>query len=324
MSSKPNPSKKIKLHPRNKNRDRYDLDALVIACPKLEQYIQLNKFGVKSVNFANPFAVKLLNKALLHHYYGIKHWDFPDENLCPPIPGRADYLHYIADLLGENNWGTIPTGDKIYGLDIGMGASCIYPILGVSEYGWQFIGTDVDPKSIASANSIIIDNPSLKGKVECRLQKKTSAIFDGILSKDEKIEFVICNPPFHASIADAQKGSRRKTKNLSGKTVKTPTLNFAGNSSELVYKGGEYQFIANMIIESELYSKNCYWYSILVSKESNLKGLLKLLEKTKAKQIKTIPMETGNKSSRILAWTFLTKEEQKEWRDSRWGIQSYS
>ena len=28
---------------------------------------------------------------------------FPNENLCPPIPGRADYIHHIADLLSINN-----------------------------------------------------------------------------------------------------------------------------------------------------------------------------------------------------------------------------
>jgi len=29
-------------------------------------------------------------------------------------------------------------------------------------------------------------------------------------------------------------------------------------------------------------------------------------------------MGSGNKSSRIVAWTFLSKEAQKEWRESRW------
>ncbi len=30
-------------------------------------------------------------------------------------------------------------------------------------------------------------------------------------------------------------------------------------------------------------------------------------------------MGTTNKSSRIVVWTFLTKEEQKEWAIKRWG-----
>ena len=76
-----------------------------------------------------------------------------------------------------------------------------------------------------------------------------------------------------------------------------------------------------MIRESETFSKNCYWFSTLVSKQSNLKGIYKLLEKIEANQIKRIPMGTGNKSSRIVAWTFLSREEQKEWRETRWKTQ---
>ena len=102
MSSEKNKQKKSRLHFRNKNRDKYDLGALITSNPELKNYIIPNKFGVKSVDFSNPLAVKILNKALLNHYYGIKNWEFPDENLCPPIPGRADYIHHIADLLGEN------------------------------------------------------------------------------------------------------------------------------------------------------------------------------------------------------------------------------
>jgi 23S rRNA (adenine1618-N6)-methyltransferase len=318
MSSGKNKQDKARLHSRNKNRERYDLSALTSSNPELTNYVKPNKFGVDSVDFSNPIAVKLLNKALLNHYYGIKSWDFPDENLCPPIPGRADYIHHIADLLGENNSDTIPFGDKITCLDVGLGASCIYPIIGVTEYAWKFIGTDIDPKSIASAQNIVNSNSSLKDKIECRLQKNPKDVFHGIIGKEDKIDLTICNPPFHSSIEEAQKGTRRKIKNLSGKKVKTPELNFAGISNELICDGGEYQFIQNMIRESKRISKNCYWFSSLVSKQSNLKGIYKLLEKIEANQIKTIPMGTGNKSSRIVAWTFLSREEQKEWRETRW------
>ena len=318
MSAEKKQQEKARLHPRNKNRERYDLNALTTSNPELKNYIIPKKFGVESVDFSNPLAVKLLNKAILNHYYGIKNWDFPDENLCPPIPGRADYIHHIADLLGENNFGAIPIGDKITCLDIGLGASCIYPIIGVTEYGWKFIGSDIDPKSIASAQNIVNSNTSIKDKIECRLQKNPKNFFHGIIGKEDKIELIICNPPFHSSIEDAQKGTRRKIKNLSGKKVKTPELNFAGISNELICDGGEYQFIQNMIRESKKISKNCYWFSTLVSKQSNLKGIYKLLEKIEANQIKRIPMGTGNKSSRIVAWTFLSREEQKEWRETRW------
>ena len=317
MSSKKSPREKARLHSRNRNRERYDLNALTSVNPELAQYIKPNKYGVESVDFSNPVAVKLLNKALLSHYYGIKHWDFPDENLCPPIPGRADYIHHIADLLNENNFGTIPRGDTITCFDIGVGASCIYPIIGVAEYDWNFIGCDIDPESLASARHIVGVNPSLKDKIECRLQENPKDVFYGVMGRDESFDLSICNPPFHASTEEAKKGSRRKIKNLSGKDEKTPVLNFAGISNELICDGGEYKFIHNMIRESKKYALNCYWFSTLVSKQSNLKGIYKSLEKLEASKVKTIPMGTGNKSSRIVAWTFLSKEEQKAWREGR-------
>lgn len=318
MSIEKNKEEKTRLHFRNKNRERYDLKALINSNPELKNYIKPNKYGNDSVDFSNPIAVKILNKALLKYYYGIKNWDFPDENLCPPIPGRADYIHYIADLLGEDNDNEIPIGDKITCFDIGVGANCIYPIIGVTEYEWNFIGADISVKSIKSAKKIVNANEVLKGKIECRFQKNPKNIFEGIIDKEEKIDLSICNPPFHSSSQDAQKGTKRKLENLSGKKVKTPKLNFAGISNELICEGGEYKFIHQMIIESKKFSKNCYWFSTLVSKQSNLKGIYKSLEKIEAKQIKTISLETGNKCSRIVVWTFLSKKEQKQWREIRW------
>ncbi len=321
MLSEKGQQKKTRLHPRNKNRERYDFSALKQAVHELADYIKPNKYGVDSVDFSNPVAVKLLNKALLKHYYGIKYWEFPDENLCPPIPGRADYIHYMADLLSENNFDTIPTGKKITCFDIGVGSSCIYPIIGVAEYNWKFIGSDIDPKSIASAQQIVNANSILKDKIDCRLQQNSPNIFYGIISKDSKIDLSVCNPPFHSSFEDAQKGTQRKVMNLSGERTTKTIRNFAGISNELICEGGEYKFIQNMIRESKNFSKNFYWFSTLVSKQANLKGIYKSLEKVEVIQIKTIPMGTGNKSSRIVAWTFLSKEEQSQWRESRWKNQ---
>lgn len=318
MSKEKAQQEKARLHSRNKNRERYDLDALVVSTPELKKYVVLNRTGQDSVDFSKPLAVKLLNKALLNHYYGLKKWEFPDENLCPPIPGRADYVHYIADLLSESNFGNIPTGNSVTCLDIGIGASCIYPIIGVTEYGWKFIGSDINPISIASSQEIIDSNESIKGMVECRLQKKSRNIFHNIIGKEEKIDAIICNPPFHASTEEAQKGTFRKNKNLTGKSAQKAEVDLAGISDELVCDGGEYQFIETMVRESEEFSKNCFWFSTLVSKQSNLKGIYKLLDHTRAYHVKTIPLGTGNKSTRIVAWTFLSKEERKEWVESRW------
>ncbi len=305
---------KSRMHTRNRNRERYDLTALIQVKPELENFVEKNRHGVDTVDFSNPKAVKLLNQALLHHYYSIENWNFPDENLCPPIPGRADYIHYIADLLSENNYGNVPKGDKVTCLDIGTGASCIYPIIGVVEYDWRFIATDTDAKSLESAKQIIQSNEVLTNKIGCRLQQNSSNFFKGILMSKNKIDVTICNPPFHASAEDAKKGTHRKNRNLSGQKGDA-TLNFSGIQSELVYKGGENQFIQNMILESKEFAKNCLWFTTLVSKQSNLKGIYNALDSVEAEEIRTIPMGTGNKSTRIVAWSFLRRSEEKEWQN---------
>ena len=295
---------KSKLHPRNRNREPYDLEALIKVVPELQNHIKLNKYGNKSVDFANPVAVKLLNTAILNFYYGIENWKFPDANLVPPIPGRADYLHYIADLLAENLDGKIPKGTQIKGLDIGTGASLIYPILGVVEYDWVFTATDIDATSLAIAEKIINANEILQHRITLRHQNDSGNIFKGIINPEEHYTFTICNPPFHASRDVASKGTRRKVKNLSGNNSAKQDLNFAGVHNELITAGGEAKFIKTMIRESAQFADNCIWFTTLVSKKDYLKDIYIHLKKAGVASVKTIPMGTGNKISRIVAWSF--------------------
>jgi 23S rRNA (adenine1618-N6)-methyltransferase len=312
------PKEKTKLHPRNKHRERYDFKLLIESCPELARFVKLNVYNDESIDFADPDAVKMLNKALLKCYYDIENWDIPENYLCPPIPGRADYIHHAADLLCSKNFGKIPVGDKIKCFDIGVGANCVYPIIGNKEYGWSFIGSDIDAIAIESANKIIGSNSFLKDKIEIRLQHQPNDIFFGIIKKDEIIDLSICNPPFHLSLAEAREGTLRKLNNLNLKKVSKPTLNFGGQNSELWCKGGEEKFIRDMIRQSKFFATTCFWFSTLVSKQSHLKNIYEALKTTEAAEVKTIPMGQGNKSSRIVAWTFLTPEQQVNWANTRW------
>jgi 23S rRNA (adenine1618-N6)-methyltransferase len=173
------------LHPRNLHRERYDFKLLIATCPELANYLKINAFNDESIDFANPKAVKWLNKALLKQYYKVDYWDIPAGYLCPPIPGRADYIHNIADLLASSNKGMIPTGNKINCLDIGVGASCIFPIIARSEYGWSFVGSETDETAISSARKICHYNKNLNDAVEIRHQGNPKDIFHGILSRNK-------------------------------------------------------------------------------------------------------------------------------------------
>jgi len=265
-----------------------------------------NPHGTLSIDFANPEAVKALNRALLTNFYGVTKWEMPPDYLCPPVPGRGDHIHYIADLLASTNGGKFPQGKLIRVLDVGVGANCIYPIIGHFEYGWNFVGTDNDPVALASAEKIVRANKGLADAVELRLQKSASNVFRGLVTSEDSFSITICNPPFHASLEEAQEGSRRKWKNLkkSDDREKKPLLNFGGKSTELWCPGGEIGFIRRMIEESAGFSKNCAWFSTLVSKEVNLPPIYAALERAKVKDYRTLDMAQGQKTSRIVAWTF--------------------
>lgn len=289
---------KTELHPRNRHRALYDFKELIESCPDLTQFVAKNSYGNESIDFANPIAVKTLNKAILKLFYNIT-WDIPEHFLCPPIPGRADYIHYIADLIGSTNRAILTEGKKISVIDIGVGANCIYPLIGHREYGWSFVGTDIDPLAISIAESTVAQN-NLGEAIEIRLQKSSTNIFQGILHDDTAYDVSMCNPPFHASRTEAQVGTHRKWKNLK---VKTKALNFGGQSNELWCPGGEVAFIKLMIEESA--HVNCKWFTTLVSKASSLVPIYRALEKARPKEIKTVDMGQGQKKSRFVAWTFI-------------------
>ena len=318
QQKKEHPKEKSGLHPRNRHRTRYNFSELISTSPELKSFVRLNEYQDESIDFSNPAAVMMLNKALLKHYYDIHHWNLPAGYLCPPVPGRADHLHHLADLLASSNNELIPVGIKIRCLDIGVGANCIYPIIGNKEYGWSFVGSDIDPAAIRSAQKIVQENISLNGKVELRLQQQPKDIFKGIIQKDEYFDLTICNPPFHASLQEAQSGTLRKLNNLNTKRVTKPTLNFGGKNNELWCEGGEEKFVQRMISESKQFSSSCFWFSTLISKSATLKSVYAALKLANAFEQKTIPMAHGNKTSRIVAWTFLTPEEQRNWVTTRW------
>jgi len=309
---------KNKLHSRNKNRGFYDFQKLMAICPTLKPFVQLNKYEKESIDFHNPAAVKALNKAILILHYNLKYWDIPNGYLCPPIPGRADYIHYVADLLGEKNKGKIPQRNQVRCLDVGVGANCIYPIIGNKEYGWSFVGSDVDDISIESCNNIISKNDFSENDIVIRKQTNPNSIFKNIIQQGEYFDLTICNPPFHASAKEANAGTLRKLKNLKKKTSSKAVLNFGGKNNELWYEGGELQFVKNMIEESLIYKTSSLFFSTLISKEAHVKKIKTILEKAIASEIKIIPMGQGNKISRIVAWSFLSEKQQKIWSEMRW------
>lgn len=313
----PSPNQHIKpkgsLHPRNPHRARYDFRALCDACPQLIDFMRSNPAGDYTIDFSDARAVLCLNQALLAQVYEVKHWTIPPGYLCPPIPGRADYIHYLAGLLAGSNRGQVPTGRGTRVLDIGTGANCIYPIIGSQSYGWKFVATEIDPVAVKNARLIVESNACLGKLVKVVQQKQPSSIFSGILRAGDRYALTMCNPPFHASMEAAQAGSQRKVANLTkGRAAKGQAplskgqaqLNFGGQNAELWCPGGELRFVSRMIDESVEFAEQVGWFTCLISKRENLRPLEKRLVRCGATQVEIIHMTQGQKVSRLIAWNF--------------------
>jgi len=285
------------VHTRNIHRQGYDFKQLVSVYPALSNHIVITQRGQQSIDFSNQTAVITLNQALLKLHYGIDFWTVPSPFLCPPIPGRVDYIHHLAEFLETQP--DFSSHEKVKGLDIGTGASAIYPILGLKCYNWQFVGSDINKEAIKLAKQWSeFNNLGLK----FRHQPNSEMMFDNIIKPGEQFSFTMCNPPFHASAQEAQAGTERKWRNLKGKTQSN--LNFGGHAPELWCEGGELKFIKNMITQSQQYSEQVNWFTSLVSKSDNLKSLEKHAKELGVAKWKVVAMEQGNKQSRFVAWNW--------------------
>jgi 23S rRNA (adenine1618-N6)-methyltransferase len=304
------------LHPRNRHQGRYDFAALVSASPGLAPFIKRTPDGERSIDFASPVAVRALNRALLAQHYGITQWDIPAGYLCPPVPGRADYVHGLADLLAGDNGGAIPQGSGVRVLDIGVGANCIYPLIGTREYGWRFVGTDIEARAVEAARTIVASNPGLDAVIELRHQPQRERIFAGVIEPGEHFDVSMCNPPFHASAQAAAQGTRRKLANLHGPGTPA-TLNFGGRPDELWCPGGEAAFLGRMIDESAAIADRICWFSSLLSRADTVPAVTRHLRRAAAVDVRVVPMAQGSKQSRFVAWTFMDARRRHDWHRTR-------
>lgn len=294
------------FHPRNLHQGTYDFESLKASYPRLEAFLNTKPDGGQIIDFSDSQAVKALNAAILKHDYGIENWDIPEGYLCPPVPGRADYLHYLSDLLNESNEERTSAGNTTRVLDIGTGANAIYALLGAAIYGWNIVGSEIDKTAIKAAKHTLDHSPHLISKIELRHQKNPKQILEGIIQPGERFDATICNPPFYPGEEAATLANRKKQdKHLKlGLSYSSKERTFQGKSAELFCEGGERQFIENLITESQSYSGQCKWFTTLVSRQSTLASIQSKLAEVGVADCRIIPMQHGNKYCRIIVWNY--------------------
>jgi 23S rRNA A1618 N6-methylase RlmF len=116
------------------NRLVFDFHKLACLEPELRPYVLI--LNCRTVcNFKEQKSLIVLTKAIMKHCFGVQ-WMCPMENLCPRVPARLNYLLWVNYQVGPNL--KIETV-----LDVGTGATLIYPLLGHAVFGWKFIATEI-------------------------------------------------------------------------------------------------------------------------------------------------------------------------------------
>jgi len=290
------------MHPDNPYQNPYNFTKYIEIFEPLKKHVVLNPSGQETIHFSDSNAVYALNKAMLLADYSLEDYVIPKGYLIPPVPGRLDYLLYLRDFLLKRF--NLSTKKPLKGLDMGSGANAIYCILGAQHFGWSMVGAESDAKAVEIAKKNIQRSKALNDRIEIRLQENKQFLFKHMIQPNDSFDFSVCNPPFHSSKEEALKGSIKKHQNLSsGLNSPSELLNFEGQANELWCNGGEALFIKRLIKESVGYKSQVRLFSSLVSKEESLPSIQKQLKKAKA-IFTVLPMEIGNKISRIVVWWF--------------------
>jgi 23S rRNA (adenine1618-N6)-methyltransferase len=290
------------MHPKNPFNTNYNFNQLINAVPELKECIVPGKFSRKSIDFSNSKAVYLLNKSLLKWRFNLN-WSLKEGHLCPAVPGRLDYLLNVQDLIPQIE------GRRIKMLDLGTGASLIYPLLATAAFNWECVGTEIDKVAITYAKGLIRMNSNMRG-TKVRRQEFKSQLLKGIMQKDDQFDVLVCNPPFYKTKSEAFAANAKKNKNLHGN--EKVAHNFGGSPNELWYKGGEEAFLKKLASESAEYKNQILWFTSLVSKKENLRTFKRYIRKENPTELKVINLNQGNKTSQFIAWTFQQKNNEPE------------
>ncbi len=289
------------FHPKNQHRGNYPFEQLAETNPTLRKFLVPKSKGIGvTLDFSNTEAVRCLNQSILQHFYGIIDWRIPPGYLCPAVPGRIDYLHHLKDLITPLN------SQKVVMLDIGTGANGIYALLAASHFDWSGIAVDVNPGALKNVKSILSANPTIESNIELRLQTEGTQILSGVIEPQDRISVTICNPPFYDSETASNLAHQKRHQTHQKRSLPSDPLirSMQGRSPELIYPGGEVEFVKKLIRESSGFRKQISWFTTLLSKASSLNLLESELTKANVSEIRIIPMKHGNKTTRILAWRY--------------------
>jgi 23S rRNA (adenine1618-N6)-methyltransferase len=216
------------------------------------------------------------------------------------VPNRLNYILWAQALLDTTSSTFSDRYDptrEVIALDIGTGASAIYPLLGcATRDNWRFAGTDIDDLSLNYAAQNIKAN-NLTQRIRLLKTSPNELLIPLDKLGLEAIDITLSNPPFYATASSLLESSTLKSR--------PPNSACTGSESEMVTPGGEVQFVTRQITSSLILQERVQWYSSMLGKLSSLRPLVVLLKQHSISNYAITEFVQGNKTRRwALAWSF--------------------
>ncbi|XP_051891798.1 RNA N6-adenosine-methyltransferase mettl16 [Pristis pectinata] len=282
------------MHPRNRYKDKPpDFSYLASKYKEFQQHVHTNLTGKVSLNFKDPEAVRALTCTLLKEDFGLT-IDIPLERLIPTVPLRLNYIHWVEDLIGSGT----NKSELIRGIDIGTGASCIYPLLGATMNGWFFLATEVDDMCFDYATKNVEQN-NLSDLIKVVKVPQKTLLMDALKEESEIVyDFCMCNPPFFANQMEAKGVNSRNPSRPPPSSINT------GGITEIMAEGGELEFVKRIIHDSLQLKKRLRWYSCMLGKKCSLVPLKEELRQQGVPKVTHTEFCQGRTMRWALAWSF--------------------
>ncbi|TFK22029.1 hypothetical protein FA15DRAFT_644769 [Coprinopsis marcescibilis] len=300
------------MHARNPYKNGIDFRRLTGNYESLRTHIYLTNDGQCSLDFRDENAQRCcreLTKAILKCDFGVD-LELPEDRLCPPVPNRLNYILWIQDIIAASRWSKSGPGTaerRIRGLDIGTGASAIYPLLACSlEGGWQMVGTELDHKSYEYAKRNV-DMSDMSTRIQIREAgaEILGPLFD---EREESFDFTMCNPPFYSSQTEIER--------LKGEKEGLPSQVCTGGELEMVYsgvassdddwerQGGEVAFVGRMVSESARVRERCRWFTSMLGRLSSVPKITAVLKCFEISNYIVTEFVQGRTRRWAIGWSF--------------------
>lgn len=282
------------MHPRNIYRKPPDFKDLALKYPEFRKFAHQDLSGKVTINFKDAEALRALSRCLLHHDFNLT-VDIPQDRLVPTIPLRLNYLLWLEDILIENS---LQSAD-ITGIDIGTGASCVYPLIGAAHFKWHMLATEIDEVSY----QVACKNVEVNNLQSMITVKKVSddTLLASAVDKDRCYEFCMCNPPFYSCETELDP----KIISHSRKLSRAPPHNApTGSTLELASPGGEIGFIKRMLHDSMKLKNLIRVYTVMMGFKSSVKVVEGLLREANVLSIGTTEFFQGHTTRWGIAWTY--------------------